>query len=211
MSILSFWVSDAHLYGAIQVDGVIYNFQKPLVPPATQATALVPFLRDCLSTVGTPALTGIIAPRGPGSFTALRVMLATAQGLLMGAPQAFCFAPSHFDVMAFHAKKTYEKDVPFLLLIDSKRNDYFGQLWNPLAQAPQNYTQEDVENLVAAIPNLCLIYENQTAMYYAEAQIHLYAQNLNAQDAGAVSIPEDRLFLPYYFNTPVYVKKHNPS
>lgn len=199
---LSFWVADNSLHAAIRINESIHNFQNTFSPPATQATALVPFLKTCLGEVGNPPLTTIIAPRGPGSFTSLRVTLATAQGLSIAFPNAQCFAPSHFEVMGFYGRQKFGPEVPFLLLIDSKRNNYFGQLWNPAPEVPEFLDPDQVEGLQKKIPRLQVIYDHDFLNFYAEAQIHLL-------DATPSPTAEQKIFAPYYFYTPAYVKKPN--
>ncbi|MEI8295599.1 MAG: tRNA (adenosine(37)-N6)-threonylcarbamoyltransferase complex dimerization subunit type 1 TsaB [Alphaproteobacteria bacterium] len=67
--------------------------------------------------------------RGPGSFTGIRIGLATAQGLHL-ATQIPCFAPTSLRVLAFQGQQQAPTATSFLALIDNKRGQFYGQIFN---------------------------------------------------------------------------------
>jgi tRNA threonylcarbamoyladenosine biosynthesis protein TsaB len=62
---------------------------------------------------------------GPGSFTGIRIGLATAQGLLIAGKYRPVF-PTLLEILAFAARQK-NPSAKILSLIDSKRGDYFCQ------------------------------------------------------------------------------------
>jgi len=100
----------------------------------SQATVLVPLIEsaiaDLIRTDSNEAFVPeyLIAPRGPGSFTSLRVLLAAAQGLQIAWPTAQVFSPTHFDVLGFHAHlNNYNK---VCALINSRRGDWYAKFYD---------------------------------------------------------------------------------
>lgn len=62
---------------------------------------------------------------GPGSFTGIRIGLATAQGMTLAHPCPL-FAPSTLELLLYiGAKMRSSPDIPLTAVIDSGRGDYF--------------------------------------------------------------------------------------
>jgi len=115
---LAFFVTSTACYGAIETPaGRILDTH--ILGTDSQSAALVPFLQKLINCAGNPTPTILIAPKGPGSFTNLRVTLATAQGLSIALPMAVCYAPTFFDILL------YAMPNQSYAVIDSKRGDYF--------------------------------------------------------------------------------------
>ncbi|MDP3372531.1 MAG: hypothetical protein Q8S21_06580 [Candidatus Paracaedibacteraceae bacterium] len=115
---LAFFVTSTACYGAIETPGGCITDMHTLGTDS-QSVALVPFLQRLIAKAGNPTPTALIAPKGPGSFTNLRVTLATAQGLSIALPTAVCYAPTFFDILL------YAMPNQSYAVIDSKRGDYF--------------------------------------------------------------------------------------
>lgn len=113
----------------VSPDSVLATRHQPM--ERGQAEALVPLIAAVMAEADqTPSALGQVAVTiGPGSFTGLRVGLATARGLgvALGCPvRGVGVAETLADaVMDDHGPAT--PDAPVLVLIDSKRGDLFVQ------------------------------------------------------------------------------------
>lgn len=110
-----------------------------------QAEILVPMISAILekSGFGYQDLTQINVTAGPGSFTGVRVGLATAKALAL-ALNIPLYAFSTLDVIATHIGIT-EKS---LIVIDTKRGDYYGQVFEAGSSidSPRIWSLAEAEN-----------------------------------------------------------------
>jgi tRNA threonylcarbamoyladenosine biosynthesis protein TsaB len=79
----------------------------------------------------------ICVGNGPGSFTGIRIGLATAKGLCLG--NDIPLLP--FNTLAIIANNLYKPQYPVLVLLDAKMNEVYGALYSPEMEIiipPQN-------------------------------------------------------------------------
>lgn len=108
-----------------------------------QGEVLFPMIQELLtySNQYMMDVTGVAAAVGPGSFTGVRIGLATAKaiGLALNVP---VYGVTNFEAVSFGLLK------PVTVVLDSKRGDYFVQRFNekgkPLDQ-PHIETEEDLK------------------------------------------------------------------
>ena len=208
MTILSFYIQHNDCFVALKHKDKTTEKHFTLGQTETQAMALISFVQETWTEIGNPEITCLIAPRGPGSFTSLRVGLAAAQGLELAFPNAKIFAPTHFDVLAYAADL---KDGPsfiqsFIVLIDSKKGDFYGQHFHQGAfEEPKVYTNEMLKVLLESNPetkiitDLDLIPENKNL---ATCQIELYEKEQQLREN-----PANQKLQPVYLYLPNYVKR----
>ena len=213
MTILSFHLQQNECFVAAQINGKTIAYSLKMQPGETQGMALVPFIQKVWREADCPSITILIAARGPGSFTSLRVGLAAAQGLSLAFPKAKVFAPTHFDVLNFVAKMYTEKSC--LVLIDSKKGDFYGQIfYEDAPDIPGEYTIDQVKELLMNNQELMVIsdFEQPTDSLLKERWI-AFDKNLAAcqiefyKTSSLKETLEYQQFHPYYLHLPQYVKR----
>jgi tRNA A37 threonylcarbamoyladenosine modification protein TsaB len=122
-SILSVY-SDSHCCQLSAIlNGKIYYFEQKIDKDNSQSKIIINLLQQFyVKRKDIPPLDIVIAPKGPGSFTGIRVLLSTAQGLAF-ANGALLFCPDHFEIFDHYYKLSNQQSL--LVAISSKRGDYF--------------------------------------------------------------------------------------
>lgn len=204
MTILSFYIQHNDCFVALKNKDKTTEKHFTLRQTETQAMALISFVQETWAEIGSPEITCLIVPRGPGSFTSLRIGLAAAQGLELAFPNAQIFAPTHFDVLAYAAR--LEGVQSFVVLIDSKKGDFYGQLFSQGSfEEPKVYTNEAVKALLEENPGMQVITDLDPApgnKNLATCQIELYETEVKLREN-----PAYQKFQPVYLYLPDYVKR----
>lgn len=147
MTILSFHLQQNECFVALEINGETITYSLKMQPGETQGMTLIPFIQKVWREADCPPVALLIASRGPGSFTSLRVGLAAAQGLSLVFPKAKVFAPTHFDVLNYVARMYTKK--PCLVLIDSKKGDFYGQIfYGDVPDVHGEYTIDQIKELL---------------------------------------------------------------
>ena len=213
MTILSFHLQQNQCFVAIETNGQTIARRLTMQAGETQGMVLVPFIQKVWKEADCSPITALITPRGPGSFTGLRVVLAAAQGLSLAFPKAKVFAPTHFDVLNFAAKMYTDK--PCIVLIDSKKGDFYGQIFSQNGvESPLEYTIDQVKELLINNRELMVIsdFESPIDDLFQERWIP-FDKNLAAcqiefyKTCSLKETLEYRQLHPYYLHLPHYVKR----
>ncbi|OIN87084.1 MAG: tRNA (adenosine(37)-N6)-threonylcarbamoyltransferase complex dimerization subunit type 1 TsaB [Alphaproteobacteria bacterium CG1_02_46_17] len=108
-----------------------------------QAERLIPMIEELMSEAECPlsSLEAIAVTRGPGSFTGVRIGLATARTLAM-ALNIPVLGFSTLDLISM--KGSDQQDL--LVIIDTKRGDYYGQIYGSSKREARIYSKEEVES-----------------------------------------------------------------
>ncbi len=144
---------------------------------------------------------------GPGSFTGIRMGLATVQGISM-ATSCSLFTPTTLDLLCYFGwKKT---KLPILAAIDTQRDDFYVQETDSLFEikkSPSFMTVDEIKEIsqnvliVSNVPmdteNFLLFKENT-----AQEMISFYDFSLTFSRR-ALSAPA----VPFYLRTPSFVKQ----
>ncbi|RZI45662.1 tRNA (adenosine(37)-N6)-threonylcarbamoyltransferase complex dimerization subunit type 1 TsaB [Candidatus Finniella inopinata] len=213
MTTLSLYAQNDQCQVALKADERVYAESVTLTPTVSQAMALVPLIQRVWQQAGSPDIDAIITARGPGTFTSLRVTLATAQGLAMAFPGAQIFAPTHFDVLGYAARQLYQG--PILVLIDSRRGDWYGQVYGEIPTEIQIFKAPDLHRFLQQNPACRLMADFEVG---EGLQTHLIDHPLSLaltqlqlfEDANFQNLKTNPLYQdlkPYYYYQPAYVKK----
>ncbi len=105
-----------------------------------QAEFLVPMIQSVMQKagVGFPDLDRIAVTIGPGSFTGVRIGLATARALSLASGKPLV-GVSTLDLLL--EQSGVAGDV--LVLVDTKRDDFYGQVFGSAAQEPRIWKPEE--------------------------------------------------------------------
>lgn len=227
-SILSIYTDSESGYVALKSKGTIYEKQCFWTPEYTQASGFVPLLKELSDEVHFNFLNldVVIAPKGPTSFTTLRITLTLAKSFIFCIPQARIFSPSQFHVLAFSARNQIEDGQEFLVLIDAFKHGFYGAVFckDPkeppfMTSDPAFYDQETGVNFLKKYRDCYIVTDflktsfacnflsgvkNQIILpkiNFAKMQIELFQSKLNKKDTFDYST-----FSPFYLHTPMYEK-----
>jgi tRNA threonylcarbamoyladenosine biosynthesis protein TsaB len=123
-----------------------------------QAEAMVPLIGEVLAEAGCdwPEIGLIGVTVGPGSFTGLRIGLAAARALSLA-----CHIPiagvTTADLLAFSLPDEVRRGRPFLIAIDSKRDDLFVQPYGADGLPAGDIVALGPEDALAAHPGPLLV------------------------------------------------------
>ncbi len=184
MAILGFSLSTGVCQLAWHHDGKFKELVTVLEPGQTHAGILTCLIKDFLPMPPTVVAT----TTGPGSFTSIRIQLATAIGFKIGyGAQLFC--PNTLDLLQW----TFNGAIP---AIDSFRGDYFTKIDDIVSCT----TALELETLKTQGKTVCGDV-GQAPKNIAVNLIQYYLSYLNPEN---LSSPE-----PYYVRTPEYKTRAN--
>lgn len=155
--------------------------------------------------------------RGPGSFTGIRIGLATAQGFHL-ATKISCFTPTSLQVLAFLGQQQFPQATSLLTLIDNKRGQFYGQVFSQSLrekEAARIWSLDELKTYVENSPNHYLVSnfplpvaENhyllpQTSLATGLVDLLLFLLHKGENIAQDLS--------PFYLVNPVYAKRSSFS
>ncbi|MFH0930655.1 MAG: tRNA (adenosine(37)-N6)-threonylcarbamoyltransferase complex dimerization subunit type 1 TsaB [Candidatus Zixiibacteriota bacterium] len=119
----------------------------------THAQILLPSIEKILkdSSLELQDLDGIALSIGPGSFTGLRIGLATAKGLCFASGKPLLTVPTLDGLVYFNRSLPY----PLVPILDAKKNEVYSAVYNSregVLERTSDYWVLSVEKLVAKIP-----------------------------------------------------------
>jgi tRNA threonylcarbamoyladenosine biosynthesis protein TsaB len=130
MRVLAFDCAGAQCAAALTVDGRVAA-ERRIATDRGHAQTLVPLLNEIVGAAGLTFtdIDRFAVTTGPGSFTGIRVALATAQGLALGAGKPV-IGVTVFEALAAMAVESGIAAPRLLTAVDSRRAEIFAQLFD---------------------------------------------------------------------------------
>lgn len=159
------------------------------------AEALVPMLREVAAEgdVTLAAVDRFAVTVGPGSFTGIRIGLATARGLALALKRPL-IGLSTLEVLAAGVPAA-ERDGPILAALDAGRGRLYAQLFAPSLQAlgaPEALDAEALPGLAAAAGNGRPVVVVGTGR---DAALRALAPAIDARSASSLATPDARVLV----------------
>ena len=174
------------------------------VPGRSHSVSLLPTLGELLQEAGAApsALTGVVVCVGPGGFTALRIGVATAEGLALTGLPTWGFSAFELRARALRLAGFQE---PAWIILDGQRQEAFLQLWaagplpQPLSQPQAPATKQALAELPALVgPDAWwapLAYRERVSAHLGRPSLPLEAESA-ATLAGLVALCRERPLTP---------------
>ena len=127
------------------------SWSDSVITDRKQAEILVPMIQGVMkqASLGFPDLDLIAVTVGPGSFTGVRIGLSTARALAMAAHKPL----TGLSTLRVLAQQAIGTDKSILAVIDTKRDDFYGEVFDPTGasiQPARIWTKEEVAAVQAA-------------------------------------------------------------
>ena len=173
MRILALDVSVSGVSVSIFDTETSFSCVKHLDTERGQAEFLIPTIEDVIIESGSilQNIDCIAVTRGPGSFTGVRIGLATARslGLALNIP---VIGVSTLDVIA----RANSENNNTLFLIDTKRGDFYGQVGE--GTEPRIWSDEDIKNYTGhiikdVIPDISVLAKMGAEIYQGKKGYHI--------------------------------------
>lgn len=209
---------------ALSRQGKLYEwkFDPSVVIRSTDLTQWLPDIVANLAEAANCKLSDIevlCVPKGPGSFTGIRIALSFAQGLFY-VMQNKIFSPTSFEVLAWQSLESEKTLENLKVLINTQQNSFYQACYykkDKKFQLGQDIVMVSVEdafqgtgpcimddrNNVEGYPNLIVPNNSKT-----NCLVSLCNSFLNGDNALVLHNDIEKL-TPYYFHTPQFKKKQN--
>lgn len=194
MTLLGFDTATNACSAALLADGEVTAF-RCIEAGSKHAEALVPLLREVSAEGGVPlaAVDRFAVTVGPGSFTGIRIGLATARGLALALERPL-IGLSTLEVLAAGVPAA-ERDGPVLAALDAGRGRLYVQLFDRSLSAmlePQALHAEALPDLVAEAKTGGPLIVAGTGQAVALAAL---AQAVDARPASSSPTPDARVLV----------------
>jgi tRNA threonylcarbamoyladenosine biosynthesis protein TsaB len=173
---------------ASRAAGLVHSRNEPA---RTHGPTVLVFVQEVLAEAGLAPtdLTAVACGRGPGSFTGLRIGMATAKGLCyaLGAP---LITPSSLEGLARAAVATKEP-ATVVACLDARRQEIFAAAWR--FDGADGWTQwlTPMAGGPAAVADAVLALESPEPAILVGTGATLYRQDLTALLGSEARLPED--------------------
>lgn len=189
---------------------------RQIVTGRDQAAKLVPLIQECMDEAGVAFtdLDAIITTIGPGSFTGLRIGLSAARSFSLSLNKPL-IGVTTMDIAAQQALRV-AGGAPFIIVIETKRADYYGQLFDGQGAATSEPFAKSGEEIAAMLDGY-FVYGDAAARFVNETNYNGSHQSMEMIDpldllaVGAVSPVTDKAEPLYLRGADVSIAKNKVS
>jgi len=149
--ILAFETSTSVCSAAIWGEGEVMASEQESIGYG-HASSLFNFIKNVSQKARVPLeyINHVAVTRGPGSFTGVRVGLAAAQGFSL-AGNLPILGMTTFDLLAYTAKTKLKEDCPKIVVMDTKRGDFYTAFYDAGKDQPSHTRIIKAEDLQAHV------------------------------------------------------------
>ena len=135
MKVLAFDTTTAACSAAVYADGDIVGYRSDIIGRG-HAELLMPIIESVMTEAGTAfeTLDGFAVTRGPGSFTGVRVGLATARGLALASALPLCGMTTLAALMASVPPEEVGEQI-VVAAIDARRGQVYAEPFTSLGRS----------------------------------------------------------------------------
>jgi len=189
MNILSIESSTKNLSLAVSRKGEVVRYRNQMMDRVL-SSSIVPAIHDILKAAEIPLeqLEGFAVGLGPGSFTSLRVGLATAKGLAFATGKPVVGIPS-LDILANHVTEL-EEDTAVCALSDAKRHLVYAAVYRVI----DGGLQREGDYHLAKIDDVLKGLKKDTV--FVGDGIQLYRQEISKTLGAKARFTEEKLWMP---------------
>lgn len=154
---------------------------RQIITARDQAAKLVPLIQDCMNEAGVSfqEIDAIITTIGPGSFTGLRIGLSAARSFSLSLNKPL-IAVTTMQVAARQALHV-TGGAPFIILIETKRSDYYGQLFDGQGAATSEPFARSGEEIVSMLDGH-FVFGDAAAHFFTETQYNGLCETMTMID-----------------------------
>ncbi len=160
-------------------------------PARTHGPTVLVFVAEVLNEAGlSPTdLTAVACGRGPGSFTGLRIGMATAKGLCyaLGVP---LLTPSSLEALA-HAAAPSKSPATVVACLDARRQEIFAAAWRFDGDGASTQLLNPMAGGPAAVADAVRGLQSPGPAILVGTGATLYRQELTSLLAGEARLPDD--------------------
>lgn len=151
MIILGFDTSNAYSSVAISHNGeILYGYKE--TTPNKQAENLIPEIEKALDSADLTYkdINYLAVSAGPGSFTGIRIALATAHGIILSSPNINPVQVTNFQTLNFRIRQQYMNFDYAVTIVNAYRNQFYVEIFTKkdIYKKAALYSLEETKNII---------------------------------------------------------------